>query len=382
MKIAVLGVGITKFGELWGLSPRFLVKEAVSQALAETKLDLAEIEALYVGNMLSGILGGQENLGALFAEELGLCCPAFKIEGACASGGLAVHNAILSILAGVYQTVLVVGIEKMTDHKPEQVSAALMGAGCEEERMAGITFPGLYAILARAYMEKYGATPRDLAAVSVKNHYHATLNPKAQFQFEVSIDRVLASPTVADPLRLLDCSPISDGAAAIVLSSRLKASRKAPVYITASAVATDSLGLGGRRDLTSLLASVKAAKKAYQMAEVSFRNVDVAEVHDCFSIAEILACEDLGFFPKGKAAKEIAKGKTSLNKGRPVVNPSGGLKACGHPVGATGVKQIGEIVTHLRGEGGARQVKGAKVGLTHNVGGSGSVAVVHILKNE
>jgi len=382
MKIAVLGVGTTKFGELWEFSPRALVKEAVSQALADAKLDLAEIEALYVGNMLSGILGGQENLGALFAEELGLRCPAFKIEGACASGGLAVHSAILGILAGIYKTVLVVGIEKMTDHKPEQVSAALMGAGYEEERMAGITFPGLYAILARVYMEKYGITQKDLAAVSVKNHYHATLNPKAQFQFAVSAEQVLASPIIADPLRLLDCSPVSDGAAAIVLSSKFKTKGKTPVYITASAVATDSLSLGGRKDLTSLLATVRAAKKAYQIAGISPKNIDVAEVHDCFSIAEILACEDLGFFSRGKAAKEIAAGKTTLNKGKLVVNPSGGLKACGHPVGATGVKQIGEIVIQLRGEAGARQVKGAKVGLAHNVGGSGSVAVVHILKNE
>ena len=384
MKIAVLGVGTTKFGELWGVSPRALVREAVKEALIDANLKLANIEALYVGNMLSGILGRQENLGALFAEELGISCPAFKIEGACASGGLAVHNAILSVLAGIYKTVLVIGVEKMTDHKPEQITSALMGAGHDEERASGITFPGLYAILARAHMEKYKTTEKDLAAVSVKNHYHATLNPKAQFQFEIGLEQVLTSPIVAEPLKLLDCSPTSDGAAAIIVSS-IKyqvSSIKKPVYIIASEVATDTLGLAGRKDLTSISATVNAVSKAYKMAGVGPENIDVAEVHDCFSIAEIIACEDLGFFQKGKAAKEIIKGKTRLGTGKPVVNPSGGLKACGHPVGATGVKQIIEIVTQLRGEAGARQVKKAKIGLAHNVGGSGAVAVIHILKND
>jgi len=384
MKIAVLGVGTTKFGELWGVSPRALVREAVKEALIDANLKLADIEALYVGNMLSGILGRQENLGALFAEELGISCPAFKIEGACASGGLAVHNAILSVLAGIYKTVLVIGVEKMTDHKPEEITSALMGAGHDEERAAGITFPGLYAILAQAHMEKYKTTEKDLAAVSVKNHYHATLNPKAQFQFEIGLEQVLTSPIVAEPLKLLDCSPTSDGAAAIILSEdrKQKTENRKPVFITASGVATDTLGLAGRKDLTSISATVNAASKAYKMAGVGPENIDVAEVHDCFSIAEIIACEDLGFFQKGKAAKEIIKGKTRLGTGRPVVNPSGGLKACGHPVGATGVKQIVEIVTQLRGEAGARQVKKAKIGLAHNVGGSGAVAVIHILKND
>ena len=384
MKIAVLGVGTTKFGELWEISPRTLVKEAVFEALSDASLKLPDIEALYVGNMLSGILGQQENLGALFAEELGVNIPAFKIEGACASGGLAVHNAINSILAGVYRTVLVVGVEKMTDHNPGEVVSALMGAGHDEERLAGMTFPGLYAMLARSYIEKYKTKKEDLAAVAVKNHYHATLNSKAQFQHKVSLEQVLNSPLVADPLGLLDCSPISDGAAAIIIakSNKQKETRRKNVYITASTVATDTLSLSGRKDLTSLASAVKAAKKAYKMAGIEPENIDVAEVHDCFSIAEIIACEDLSFFPKGKAASEIAKGKTTLGQGRPVVNPSGGLKACGHPVGATGVKQIAEIATQLRGEAGLRQVKGAKVGLTHNVGGSGAVAAIHILKNE
>lgn len=383
MKIAFLGVGTTKFGELWEVSPRTLVCQAVNEALGDAGLSLAEIEAVYVGNMLSGILGTQENLGALFAEELGMRVPAFKIEGACASGGLAVHNAVNSILAGTYKTVLVVGIEKMTDHKPEEIAMALMSGGHDEERAAGATFPSLYALLARAHIEKYKTTEKDLAAVSVKNHYHATLNPRAQFQFEIAMEQVLGSPLITDPLRLLHCSPNSDGASAVIVSSikNKVSNKKNSVYIVASSVATDSLGLAGRKDLTSLRAAVEAAKKAYQVAEVTPNEIDVAEVHDCFSIAEIIACEDLGFFEKGKAAREIGKGATRLGSGRPVVNPSGGLKACGHPVGATGVKQIAEIVNQLRGEAGKRQVRGAKIGLTHNVGGSGAVAVIHILSN-
>ncbi len=382
-KVSVLGVGTTKFGELWEASPRGLVKEAVNEALTDAGLKIKDIDALFVGNMLSGILGSQENLGALFAEELGAQnMPAFKIEGACASGGLAVHNAVNSLLGGSYKTVLVVGIEKMTDHNPAEIAQALMAGGHDEERAAGVTFPGLYAILARAYIEKFGATEGDLAAVAVKNHYHASLNPKAQFPFEITQDQVLKSAPVAEPLKLLDCSPVSDGAAAIILSSNTKApNSKKTVHIIASSVATDSLGLKGRKDLTTLEAVVIASQKAYRETGIKPADVDVAEVHDCFTIAEIMACEDLGFFAKGNGAKAVSAGKTRLGTGRLVVNTSGGLKACGHPVGATGVKQLCEIVTQLRGEAGKRQVKGAKIGLTHNVGGSGAVAVVHILGN-
>ncbi len=381
MKVAVLGTGTTKFGELWEVSPRTLVREAVNEALADAQLDIKEIEAVYIGNMLSGILGGQENLGALFAEELGLSVAAFKIEGACASGGLAVHNAVNGILAKTYKTVLVVGVEKMTDHNPAEVAQALMAAGHDEERASGITFPGLYAILAQAYMEKYKATEKELAMVSVKNHYHASLNSKAQFPFEITLEQVLRSSSIAEPLKLLDCSPVSDGASAIILSQGLQKKHQPLAYITASAVATDSLGLAGRRSLTSLGAAVLAAKKAYQMANLNPEQIDVAEVHDCFTIAEILACEDLGIFEKGQAAKEIALGKTKLGQGKPVINPSGGLKACGHPVGATGVKQVAEIADQLAGKAGQRQVKKAKIGLTHNVGGSGAVAVIHLLES-
>ena len=380
MNIAVIGTGMTVFGERWETSPRALARDAVQQALADAGCDKKNIQALYVANMLSGMLGMQGHLGALFAEELGLSVPAYTIEGACASGGLAIHTAVLSILSGEYETVLVLGVEKMTDHKPEQVSSALMGAGSNEERLTGATFPGLYAILARSHMEKYGTTVQDLASVAVKNHYHASFNPKAQYQKLISIEAVLRSSCVADPLRLLDCSPVTDGAAAVILS---KKSTKHGVTIIASQVATDTLGIAERKSLTSLAATVHASQKAFVQAGISVKDIQLAEVHDCFTIAEILALEDMGFVKKGEAGKRISEGTFTLGTAKQlVVNSSGGLKACGHPVGATGVKQIVEITDQLRGRCGKRQIKDARIGLTHNVGGTGGTAVVHILRKE
>lgn len=381
MKIYVTGAATTAFGELWNASPRGLARQAVFGALADAGIEIADVQALFVGNMLSGMLGGQEHLGAFFAEELGLTAPAFKVEGACASGGLALHNAVNSVMSGQYDTVVVLGIEKMTDHKPEDVATALMGAGSEEERSGGATFPGLYAMLARIHMREFGTTEEELAAVAVKNHYHASLNPNAQFHNTLSVEQVMKSSRIADPLKLLDCSPISDGAAAVVITSKKQKKAARRVEIAASAVATDSLGLAQRKTLTGLSATQQAAARAYGLAGMTANDINVAEVHDCFTIAEVLAMEDLGFFPKGKAAAAIAAGQTTVGKGgRIVVNPSGGLKGCGHPVGATGVKQIVELVDQLCGVAGKRQVEGAAVGLAHNVGGSGATSVIHILK--
>jgi acetyl-CoA C-acetyltransferase len=218
MRVNILGAANTKFGELWHLSPRDLVRNAVSEAMEKSALKLSDIQAVFVGNMLSSSLGGQDHLGAFFAEELNLHVPAMKVEGACASGGLAVHSGVLAITSGLYETVLVIGIEKMTDHKPEEVAKALMGAGSDAEREAGATFPGLYALIARAHTAKYGTSEEDMAAVAVKNHYHASLNSHAQFTFPVTIEKVLNSSKIAEPLKLLDCSPITDGAAAVILT--------------------------------------------------------------------------------------------------------------------------------------------------------------------
>ena len=402
MNISIVGAATTKFGELWGISPRTLARQAVTGALEDAGIKPPAIQALFVGNMLSGMLGGQEHLGAFFAEELGMSVPAFKIEGACASGGLALHAGINSVLSGQYEIVVVLGVEKMTDHKPEDVATALMGAGSEEERLAGATFPGLYAVLARAHMAEFGTTAEQLASVAVKNHFHASLNPNAQFHNVLTVEQVMKSSCIADPLKLLDCSPISDGAAALVITSKEPRTQnsmtKKRVKILASAVATDTLGLAQRESLTELKATKTAARVAYKQVGIESKDIDVAEVHDCFTIAEVLAMEDLGFYQKGKAAGAIERGETMLGqkdsgnlpqaqhdsrnqtlRRRLIVNPSGGLKGCGHPVGATGIKQVVELVDQLRGKAGKRQVGGAKIGLAHNVGGSGATAVVHIL---
>lgn len=383
MNITVAGCGITKFGELWSASPRSLAREAVGDALRDAGVEKREIQGLFVANMLAGMLGMQGHLGALFAEELGISVPAYTVEGACASGGLAVHAAAMSILSGQYETVLVLGVEKMTDHKPEEVSSALMGAGSNEERLAGATFPGLYAILARSHMSAFGTSERQLASVAVKNHFHASLNPNAQFSHTISIDQVLKSSCVADPLKLLDCSPVTDGAAAIVLRKASNNEGKNTVSLVASQVATDTLGLAARKSLIELSATARAAKYAFIQSGLEPKDIDVTEVHDCFTIAEVLAIEDMGFGKKGTVAPAMEKGLYAVgSKHGVVVNSSGGLKGCGHPIGATGVKQIVELTSQLKGRCGKRQVSGATIGLAHNVGGTGATAVVHVVKKE
>lgn len=380
--VYIAGAATTKFGELWEISPRTLAKEALVGALMDSGISRSKVDALFVGNMLSGILGGQEHLGPLLAEEFGLDIPAVRVEGACASGGLAVHLAMNAVASGQYSTVAVLGIEKMTDYKPEDVAAALMAAGSDVERSSGATFPGLYAIMAKAHMRKFGTTEEQMAAVSVKNHFHASHNANAQFHSLITIDQVLKSSKVADPLKLLDCSPITDGAAAVIVTNDTKvADRSDSVEIAASVVETDTLGIAQRKSLTEIAATKKAAAKAFKTSRLVPGKIDIAEVHDCFSIAEIIALEDIGFYQKGKAAKAIQNGDVTLGRSKHlVVNTSGGLKGCGHPVGATGVKQVAEIVKQLKGKAGQRQVRGAKIGLTQNVGGSGATAVVHILK--
>jgi acetyl-CoA C-acetyltransferase len=287
---------------------------------------------------------------------------------------------------------MVLGIEKMTDHTQDEITHALMAAGSDEERASGITFPGLYALIASAYMQEYQVKEELIASVSVKNHYHGSLNPKAQFQTPITIETVMKSGKIADPLKLLDCSPISDGASAVIITGdeKVKKIHKKPIRISASEVATDSLGLCDRKSFTphhngagftSLSSVVKAGEAAYKKTGLKPVDIDVAELHDCFSIAEVIATEDLGLSPRGKGASDIAAGKHTLGTGKIITNSSGGLKACGHPVGATGIKQIVEIVEQLRHEAGKRQVPDAKIGLAHNVGGSGTIAVIHILQS-
>ncbi len=383
MRIKVAGVGLTKFGELWDKSLLDLGLEASLDAIKDSGIDKNTIDAVFVGNMLIGKIAGQDHLGPVISSSLGLNCASFRIEGACASGGLAVHLAIQGILAGTYKNVLVVGAEKMTDAPSSQITWALMGASSSKERKAGLTFPALYALMAQAHMQKYGTTREHLAHVSVKNHYHASLNKKAHYPYEITAEKVLSSSLISYPITLFDSSPITDGAAAVILSGD-DSSRGLPagrqVYITGSAVASDTIDLAQRSSLTELKATQLAAKLALKQAGAEIKDIKVSEVHDCFTIAEIMAMEDLGFCPEGEGGKFITKGHTRLG-GKLPVNTSGGLKACGHPVGATGVKQIIEITEQLRKNAGSRQVKDANIGLTQNVGGTGATVVVHILQN-
>ncbi|MDI6826582.1 MAG: thiolase domain-containing protein [Candidatus Aenigmarchaeota archaeon] len=380
MKVAVIGIGVTKFGEHWDKNLRELAIEAGAKAIMDANIRGSDIDAIYLGNMSAGRFVGQEHVAALVSGELGLSIPAVRVEGACASGGIALREGIFSILSGQNDIVLVGGAEKMTDLMTDGVTTALMGAADQEwEAYYGLTFPSLYAMIARRHMFEFGTTREQMAKVAVKNHHNGSLNPIAQFNKEITVEEVLNSTMVADPLTLLDCSPITDGAAALILCKAELAKKYTddPVYIIGSGQASDTLALHDRRSLTTLDATVKAAREAYKQAGITVKDIDVAEVHDCFTIAEIVATEDLGFCKKGEGGKLIDEGATELN-GRIPINTSGGLKAVGHPVGATGIKQAVEIVLQLRGQAEKRQVKDANIGLTHNVGGSGATAVVHI----
>jgi len=382
-RVAIIGVGMTTFGEHWEKGFRDLVIEAGLKALTDAGISGEKIDAGYVGTMASGRLIGQEHIGALIADYMGLNpIPITRVEGACASGSLALRQGFMAVASGMHDIVVVGGVEKMTDLSTEEVSDALGGAGDQEwELFLGATFPGLYALMARRHIEEYGTTSEMLASVAVKNHKHGARNKYAQYQKEIDMQAVLESKMVADPLHVFDCSPITDGAAGVVLAPLDIASSytKKPVEIVASAQASDTISLSARKSITELRAVQIAAQKAYAQAKITPKDVDVAEVHDCFTIAEIMAIEDLGFFKKGEGGRATLEGRTTFG-GDVVVNTSGGLKAAGHPVGATGVKQAVEITWQLRGEAEGRQVKDAAIGLSHNVGGSGATAVLHIYK--
>ena len=382
MKVGVLGIGITQFGEIWDKGLRELLLESQLAALNDAKISPEQIDAIYTGNMAGGILSGQLHLGAMAAENLNLDKPSIRVEGACASGGLAIRQAVHAIESKQADIVMVNGVEKMTDVDTGQVTTALMGAGDEElEGFNGLTFPGLYALLASAYMNEFPKLTRDiLAEVAVKNHFHGARNSYCQFKNEITLDTVKNATMVADPLTLFDCSPITDGAATIILANeKISKELKTDVFITGSGLANDTLGLARRNSLTEIIAGKKAADMAYAQAGINAQHVDFAEVHDCFTIAEIMAVEALGFAKKGEAYKLYENKETYFDSKHPI-NTSGGLKACGHPVGATGVKQAVEATIQLRGEAKGRQVKNAEVGVTHNVGGSGATAVVHVLR--
>jgi len=382
-RVAIVGAAMTKFGEEWERGFRDLIAEAGVKAIEDARMSGKEIDAIYGGTMAAGRLIGQEHITAMIADYMGLNpIPATRVEAACASGGVALRTGYLAVASGIHDNVVVGGVEKMTDVPVGDAAVALGGAGDQEwELFMGATFPALYALMARRHMYEFGTTEEQMAMIAVKNHANASKNPYAHFQNEITVRDVMKSKKVATPLKLYDCSPITDGAAAIILAP-LERARKytdSPIEIVASSQASDTLALHHRKSLTTINSTVVAARNAYNMARMKPSDIDVCEVHDCFTIAEIIAYEDLGFFKKGKGGKAIEDGETALD-GRIPINTSGGLKGCGHPVGATGVKQAVEITWQLRGAAKSRQVKGAEIGMTHNVGGSGATCVVHILR--
>jgi acetyl-CoA C-acetyltransferase/acetyl-CoA acyltransferase len=382
-RVAVIGVGITKFGKHERTSAE-LFAEAAAEAIADAGVTPATIQALYYGNVTGGESERQLHSGPLAATLLGLpTIPTTRFETACATSHAAFRHAVMEIATGVSDVVLVGGAERILQVPTD--AATEYFAYCSDatfEQPAGLTFPGVFALIARAHMDKYGTTEQQMAHVAVKNHRHGLLNPKAQFQKEISLETVLKSAYVADPLKLFDCCPFTDGGAALVLASEEVArTRPRAIWVLASHAASDAMFVHDKRDLSRVTATERAALGAYRQAGKTPADVDVVELHDCFTIAEIVATEGLGFFEPGTGGLAAERGWTGLG-GKIPVNPSGGLKAKGHPIGATGAAQIGEIVTQLRGEAGARQVEGPPPGPPHTLGGNTATVLVSLLGRE
>jgi acetyl-CoA C-acetyltransferase len=377
---------LSKFGKLDGLYAREIFAQAAKEAFDRCpNLDpKKDIKALFVGHMGESY-EHQGHTGATMADWAGLLpVPATRTEAACASSGAALRAAVQAVMSGLSDVVMVGGVEKMTHRSTAEVTEYLaMASDFPFEQWQGMTFPGLYALMATAHMHDYGTTEIDLAMVAVKNHYHGSMNPKAQIQKEITLEAAMSSRVVAWPLKLYDCSLITDGASCLVLTTPELAKKYTdmPIHIVGSGQASDSIGLYERESFTSLVAARAAAKQAYDMANVKPESIDVAEVHDCFTIAEIIAYEDLGFCKPGEGGNLTERQETKLG-GRIPVNTSGGLKSKGHPVGATGTAQAYEIYLQLTGQADKRQVKDAHIGLTHNVGGSGATATVHIYRRD
>ncbi|MFA4835786.1 MAG: beta-ketoacyl synthase N-terminal-like domain-containing protein [Dehalococcoidia bacterium] len=408
--VAVVGAGMSKFGAFKEKTSRDLFVEAFQEmrASVDKGFDPKDIQSLYISCFAGEIFEGQCHIAPVMADAVGLIHrPATKIEGACASGGVAIRQGILAIASGLYDMVLVGGVEKMTNLPTDRVTDTLAGASdIIYEAAAGFTFPGLYAAIATAHMAKYGTTVEDFMRVAIKNHKNGALNPKGQFNqsikqlmesrkkkcadkgmycpnYQTEMDFLndpAANPVVAWPMRLFDCSPITDGAACLLLVADdiAKSFSDKPVYIIGSGQASD-YPQQQRDDMTTIKAAKLAAQEAYEMAGVTSKDIQIAEVHDCFTIAELVAIEDLGFFKPGQGRKAEAEGITARDGAKPI-NTSGGLKSKGHPVGASGLGQALEIFKQLRGEAGDRQVpnKNLKLGLSHNVGATGATCAVHI----
>ena len=381
-KVCVIGAGSTKYGKLPESIADITVQASVD-AIESAGIEPKEIDAGYISNVF-GVADKQVHLGPVVMSNLGIPeKPSLSIESACGSGSVAFREAFANVAGGFYDAVLVTGVEKVTHTGTEWTTTYF--SYCSDffyEGQAGASFPGLFASMARAYLTEFKATEEDLAMVAVKNHDNGFLNPKAHLRKKITIDDVMNSAVVASPLKLYDCCPFSDGASSVILCNEKFAKQHTKNYIRVigSGRGGSPAALQGRNHLTTIPSTKIAAEAAYKMAGIKPKNVDFAEVHDCFTIAEIVDTEDLGFFDKGKAVEAVRDGKTRLN-GEISINPSGGLKSKGHPIGATGVGQVVEVFDQLTGKAGERTVKDAKIGLTHNFGATGASCAVHIFQS-
>lgn len=404
--VAVIGAGMTRFHHSIHAdkNSREIFFEAATESLnsIDNGISLKDIDALVMGGTVGEFFERQSHYASLMADWTGLLpIPSFRVETACASSSTAIEVAAFGVASGAYNTVMVGGVEKMSTLKTENVTEALMsGVDVAYDYPAGVTNPALYAMMANAHFNRYGSRWEQLAAIAIKNHHNATMNSKAQYQSEVvelgnkigakqglsfkepmEFLKSPANPMVAYPLRLFDCSPISDGGAAVILTAAENAKKytDTPIYLAGLGHASGTMSLHDRHDLASIPATVEASRMAYSMAGVKADKIDLGMVHDCFTIAELLATEDLGFFKKGEGGRAAEEGRTSL-KGEIPINTDGGLKAKGHPIGATGTAMVQEVYKQLRGEAEKRQVPDAQTGLIHNVGATGGTVIVQVFK--
>lgn len=378
----MIGIGKTPFGIFADRDLRSLAVEAGEKCLHNGHVSPRQIESFYLGNFAGPAFSGQNHLAPYISTALGIKdVPSTRVEAACASSGSAFFHAWAEVAAGIYDMVMVVGVEKMTSQTTARVSEILAEAGdCSGEMRAGNTFASLFAMIARRHMYEFGTKKEHLSAVAVKNHANGALNPDAQMRKAITLEQALKGKPIADPLNLYDCSLISDGAAAVILAplERARDFTEKPVRILGIAQASDYVALDQKDDITTFPAVRRAGAKAYEMADVTAHDIQFAELHDCFTIAEIIATEDLGFAARGEGGPYAFEGHTARTGERPI-NTSGGLKAKGHPVGATGVAQICDLVLQMRCEAGDRQIPRHSLGLAQNLGGSGATCVVSIL---
>lgn len=381
-KVCVIGAGSTKYGKLADSISDITIQASV-EAIDSAGIEPKEIKAGYISNVF-GVADKQVHLGPVVMSNLGISeRPSLSIESACGSGSVSFREAFANVAAGFYDVVLVTGVEKVTHTGTEWTTTYF--SYCSDffyEGQAGASFPGLFASMARAYLTEFKATEEDLAMVAVKNHENGFLNPKAHLRKKITIDDVMNSAVVASPLKLYDCCPFSDGASSVILCNEkfAKDHTKDYIRVIGSGRGGSPAALQGREHLTTIPSTKIAAEAAYKMAGITPKDIDFAEVHDCFTIAEIVDTEDLGFFEKGKGVEGVREGQTARNGGIPI-NPSGGLKSKGHPIGATGVGQVVEVFDQLTGKAGERTIKDAKIGLTQNFGATGASCAVHIFQS-